>query len=189
MKIIAGLGNPGSKYEETRHNVGFMALDVLAEKLGIKINKIKFQGLIGEGRLGTERVVLLKPQTFMNNSGQSLRAIADFYKVSAEDIIVIVDDIDISFASLKIKKNGSAGTHNGLKSIVAHLGSKDFVRIKVGVGDKKTGEDLADFVLSRFGKEDRKHMDKAVEAAADAVEMMVLDSVDKAMNTYNNQSY
>lgn len=189
MKIIAGLGNPGGKYEDTRHNVGFMTLDVLAKKLGIKVNKIKFQGLIGEGRLGNERVVLLKPQTFMNNSGLSLRAVADFYKVNPQDIIVVVDDIDIPFASIKIKKNGSAGTHNGLKSIISHLGSQEFIRIKVGVGERNRGEDLADFVLSRFGKEDRKHMDKAMEAAADAVEAMVVHGVEYAMNTYNNQSF
>lgn len=189
MKIIAGLGNPGSKYEDTRHNIGFMTLDSLAKKLGIKVNKIKFQGLVGEGRLGKERVVLVKPQTYMNNSGQCIGEICRFYKVDPQDLIVIVDDIDIEFASLKIKKKGSAGTHNGLKSVIAHLHSQNFPRIKIGVGEKGVDEDLANFVLSTFRKKDQKHIDQAIDAGAEAVITAVEEGIEQAMNRYNNQAF
>lgn len=134
MYIIVGLGNPGKKYEGTRHNVGFQTIDTLADKLNIKVNKIKFKGLVGEGRIADEKVTLLKPQTFMNNSGESIVEILNFYKLEPKDLLVVADDIDIEFAQLKIKKNGSAGTHNGLKSIVNLTGSKEFARFKIGVG-------------------------------------------------------
>lgn len=189
MYIIAGLGNPGKKYEDTRHNVGFSTIDVLADKLNIKVNKIKFKGLVGEGRIGNEKVILLKPHTLMNNSGESIVEILNFYKLKPEDLMVIVDDIDIEFAQLKIKKNGSAGTHNGLKSIVNLTGSKNFVRFKIGVGKKHPNEDLASFVLSNFPAKDRKHIADAIDACADAVIDAVDSGIDKSMNSYNNNIY
>lgn len=189
MYIIAGLGNPGKKYEDTRHNVGFSTIDVLADKLNIKVNKIKFKGLVGEGRIGNEKVILLKPHTFMNNSGESIVEILNFYKLKPEDLMVIVDDIDIEFAQLKIKKNGSAGTHNGLKSIANLTGSKNFARFKIGVGKKHPNEDLASFVLSNFPAKDRKHIADAIDACADAVIDAVDSGIDKSMNSYNNNIY
>lgn len=189
MYIIAGLGNPGKKYEATRHNVGFSTIDVLADKLNIKVNKIKFKGLVGEGRIGSEKVILLKPHTFMNNSGESIVEILNFYKLKPEDLMVVVDDIDIEFAQLKIKKNGSAGTHNGLKSIVNLTGSKNFARFKIGVGKKHPNEDLASFVLSNFPAKDKKHIADAIDACADAIIDAVDSGIDKSMNFYNNNIY
>ena len=187
--IIAGLGNPGKEYEKTRHNIGFSTIDKISEKLSINMNKIKFKGLCGEGRVGQNRLILLKPQTFMNNSGESIRMCFDFYKVPSEKLLIIVDDIDIEFGQLKIKKNGSAGTHNGLKSIISHISTKDFPRIKVGIGYKIDGEDLADFVLSRFTPKEVSHIEKAIEAAADAAIYIIENGIDSAMNTYNNKIY
>ena len=187
MYIIAGLGNPGKKYEDTRHNIGFNTIDRLADKLNIKVNKIKFKGLVGEGRIAAEKVILLKPHTFMNNSGESIVEILNFYKLKPEDLIVVVDDIDIEFAQLKIKS--SAGTHNGLKSIVNLTGSKDFARFKVGVGKKHPNEDLANFVLSTFPAKDKKHIEDAIDACADAIINAVESGIDKAMNSYNNNIY
>ena len=189
MYIIAGLGNPGKKYEDTRHNVGFSTIDVLADKLNIKVNKIKFKGLVGEGRIGNEKVILLKPHTFMNNSGESIVEILNFYKLKPEDLMVVVDDIDIEFAQLKIKKNGSAGTHNGLKSIVNLTGSKHFARFKIGVGKKHPNEDLASFVLSNFPAKEKKHIEDAIDACADAIIDAVDSGIDKSMNSYNNNIY
>lgn len=189
MYIIVGLGNPGKKYEGTRHNVGFQTIDTLADKLNIKVNKIKFKGLVGEGRIADEKVILLKPQTFMNNSGESIVEILNFYKLEPKDLLVVADDIDIEFAQLKIKKNGSAGTHNGLKSIVNLTGSKEFARFKIGVGKKHPNEDLASFVLSNFPSKDRKHIENAIEACADAVMLCIRDGIEKAMNNYNNNIY
>lgn len=189
MYIIAGLGNPGKKYEDTRHNIGFNTIDRLAYKLNIKVNKIKFKGLVGKGRIAGEKVILLKPHTFMNNSGESIVEILNFYKLKPEDLIVVVDDIDIEFAQLKIKKNGSAGTHNGLKSIVNLTGSKDFARFKIGVGKKHPNEDLANFVLSTFPSKDKIHIDDAIDACADAIISAVESGIDKAMNSYNNNIY
>ena len=139
MYIIAGLGNPGGKYENTRHNVGFHVIDTLADRMGIRVDEKKHFALCGKGILAGERVVLLKPQTYMNNSGQSLRAAADFYKVEPEQIIVISDDIDLEQGQLRIRLKGSAGGHNGLKSIIQHLGAQDFPRVRVGIGGKPEG--------------------------------------------------
>ncbi|MDU2109658.1 MAG: aminoacyl-tRNA hydrolase [Peptoniphilus rhinitidis] len=189
MYIIVGLGNPGKKYEDTRHNIGFKTIDALADKLNIKVNKIKFKGLVGEGRIAGEKVILLKPHTFMNNSGESVVEILNFYKLKPENLLVVVDDIDIEFAQLKIKKNGSAGTHNGLKSIVNLIGSKDFARFKIGVGKKHPNEDLASFVLSNFPSRDKKHIEDAVDACSESIIKTVTDGIDVAMNFYNNNIY
>ncbi|MBP2025961.1 aminoacyl-tRNA hydrolase [Peptoniphilus stercorisuis] len=187
MYIIAGLGNPGSKYENTRHNMGFLAIDNLAKRLNINVNRIKFKGLVGEGRIGNEKIVLLKPQTYMNNSGESIREILSFYKETPENLIVFVDDIDIGFANLRIKKGGSAGTHNGLKSIIHLIQSDEFPRIKIGVGKQYEGQDLADFVLSGFSKSDGAEIEKTIDLAVDAAVEIVENNVESAMNKYNRK--
>lgn len=185
MYIIAGLGNPTKEYEKTRHNVGFEVIDVLADMLHTTVEEKKFKGCYGRGILGGEKVLLLKPQTFMNLSGESVRAAADFYKVDPEHIIIIYDDISLDVGQLRIRKKGSAGGHNGIKNIIAHLGTQEFPRIKVGVGDKPKKMDLADYVLSRFSKEDRVLMEDAFKEAARAVEVMIAGGVDTAMNRFN----
>ena len=185
MYIIAGLGNPTREYEKTRHNVGFDTIDVLADKLNTSVDEKKFKGLYGKGIIAGEKVILLKPQTFMNLSGESVREAADFYKVDPEHIIVIYDDISLDVGQLRIRKKGSAGGHNGIKNIIAHLGTQEFPRIKVGVGDKPPRMDLADYVLGHFSKEDRGLVDDALKRAAGAVELMVQGEVDQAMNQFN----
>ncbi len=187
MYIIAGLGNPTKEYEKTRHNAGFDAIDVLAEKHGIQITERKHRAFCGTGFIGGERVLLAKPQTFMNASGESLREAADFYKIRPEQVIVIYDDISLRVGQLRIRTKGSAGGHNGIKSIIAHLGSQDFPRIKIGVGAKPDRMDLADYVLSRFSQTDRQMMEDAFQDAADAVEFMLADGADAAMNRYNRK--
>ena len=185
MYIIAGLGNPTREYEKTRHNVGFDTIDVLADKLNTSVDEKKFKGLYGRGIIAGEKVILLKPQTFMNLSGESVREAADFYKVDPEHIIVIYDDISLDVGQLRIRKKGSAGGHNGIKNIIAHLGTQEFPRIKVGVGAKPPKMDLADYVLSRFGAEEQKIMDEAFGEAAEAAVMMMTTGAERAMNHYN----
>lgn len=185
MYIVAGLGNPTKEYEKTRHNVGFEVIDVLADMLGTTVEEKKFRGYYGRGVIGGEKVILLKPQTFMNLSGESIRAAADFYKVDPEHMIVVYDDISLDVGQLRIRTKGSAGGHNGIKNIIAHLGTQEFPRIKVGVGDKPKKMDLADYVLSRFSKEDRVLMEDAFKEAAEAVRIMITEGPDKAMNQFN----
>lgn len=185
MKVIAGLGNPGKDYQRTRHNVGFMVIDELVEKLKASPYKIKFQALIAEANIKGEKVLLVKPQTYMNNSGDSLREILNFYKIPPEDLIVIYDDIDIGFATLRIRKKGSAGSHNGMKSIIYQIQADTFPRVRIGVGKKHPNQDLANFVLSNFAKEEEEEISSAVGKASLAVISMVEDGVDQAMNKYN----
>ena len=185
MFIIAGLGNPDEKYQGTRHNVGFDVVDRLAEKYQIAVDTKKHRALIGKGVIEGQKVLLVKPQTYMNLSGESIRDIADFYKIPAENIIIIYDDISLDVGQLRIRKKGSAGGHNGIKNIIAHLGTQEFPRIKVGVGDKPPRMDLADYVLSRFSKEDREKMEQAFKDAAEAVEVMIAEGPDAAMNQFN----
>lgn len=187
MYIVAGLGNPGGKYENTRHNVGFHVIDTLADRMGVRVDEKKHFALCGKGILAGRRVVLLKPQTYMNNSGQSLRAAADFYKVAPEEIIVISDDIDLEQGQLRIRLKGSAGGHNGLKSIIQHLGSQDFPRVRVGIGGKPEGWDLADYVLGQLKGNDAEAMQNAYHTAADAVEVMISEGGDIAMNRFNRK--
>ena len=189
MYIIAGLGNPGKKYENTKHNVGFLTVDILAEKLGIRVSKIRHKALTGEGFIGTEKVLLVKPQTYMNLSGESLRALTDFYKIDVEtELLVIYDDISLDVGQLRIRKKGSAGGHNGIKSIISHLGTNVFPRIKVGVGEKPSGYDLADYVLGHFSKDDRAKMQEGYTRAMHAAEMLVAGDVEQAMNEYNKKA-
>lgn len=185
--MLVGLGNPGTKYESTRHNAGFICLDVVAEKYGIKINKLKFKSLIGEGRIEGRRCLFLKPQTLMNLSGEAVREAAAFYKIPPEKIIVIFDDISLDPGKLRIRRKGSDGGHNGIKNIIYHLNNNEFPRIKVGVGAKPNPEyDLADWVLSRFSQSEAKEMKKAAENVVGAVEIMVTGDIDKAMSRYNS---
>ena len=185
MFLIAGLGNPGKEYENTRHNAGFMVLDALADKLGADISEKKHKALCGRAVIGGQKVILLKPQTYMNSSGESIRAAADYYKVDPEDILVVYDDISLAPGQLRIRAKGSAGGHNGIKSIIAHLGTQEFPRVRVGVGEKPKGWDLADYVLGHFSKEDRGLVDDALKRVAGAVELMVQGEVDQAMNQFN----
>ena len=188
MFVIAGLGNPTQKYEHTRHNIGFDVIAYLADQYNISVNTRKFKGLCGSGFVEGQKVTLLKPQTFMNLSGQSIREAVDFYKLNpAEELIVIYDDIALDPGYLRVRRKGSAGGHNGIKDIISHLGSQEFLRIRVGVGEKPESFDLADYVLGRFPAEERKKVDEAVRWAADAVGLMVQSRTDEAMNLYNKK--
>lgn len=187
MYIIAGLGNPTREYEKTRHNVGFEAIDILADKLGIKVTERKHRAFCGTGRIGYEKVLLAKPHTFMNLSGESIGAMADFYKVEPDHIIIICDDINLEEGRLRIRTKGSAGGHNGLKNIISHLGTQEFLRIRVGVGEKPKEMDLADYVLGRFPREQEEIMAQAYNDAAEAAVMMVADGADMAMNHFNRK--
>lgn len=184
MYIIAGLGNPGRKYENTRHNIGFIALDLLAERNDIKVNKLKHKALVGEGRISGQKVLLVKPQTYMNLSGQSLREVMAYYKEDPQNLIVIYDDIDIPEGTIRIRKKGSAGTHNGMRSIVYDLASDQFPRIRIGMGTERKSE-LKDFVLGGFSKEEKDLLEGAVKRAALAAERIVEKGIEKAMNEYN----
>lgn len=183
MYLIAGLGNPGKEYVDTRHNVGFEAVSVLSSYYDIPLKKIKHQALIGEGKIEGERVILAQPQTYMNNSGTSIREIAEYYRIPFENIIVIYDEIALDIGRIRIRPSGSAGGHNGMKSVIYHLHSENFPRIRIGIG-KNTG-DLADYVLGKFSKEDVKIMVDAVKKLPDIVELMVKGNVELAMNKYN----
>ena len=188
MFVIAGLGNPTQKYEHTRHNIGFDVIAYLADQYNISVNTRKFKGLCGSGFVEGQKVTLLKPQTFMNLSGQSIPEAVDFYKLNpAEELIVIYDDIALDPGYLRVRRKGSAGGHNGIKDIISHLGSQEFLRIRVGVGEKPESFDLADYVLGRFPAEERKKVDEAVRCAADAVGLMVQSRTDEAMNLYNKK--
>ena len=186
MYIIAGLGNPGSKYEKTRHNMGFRVIDLLAEKYHIDMNMKKHKAVCGTGVIEGRKVMLLKPQTFMNLSGESIREAVDFYKIDPEtELIVIYDDISLAPGNLRIRKKGSAGGHNGMKNIILHLGTQVFSRIRVGVGEKPAGWDLADYVLGHFSKEEQVLMEEAFLRAADAASALLTEDVERVMNQYN----
>ena len=185
MYLIAGLGNPTKEYDKTRHNVGFSVIDVLADRYRIDISEKKHKALCGRGVIEGQKVLLLKPQTFMNLSGESIRAAADYYKIEPEEMIVIYDDISLDPGQLRIRLKGSAGGQNGIKNIIANLGTQDFPRIKVGVGAKPPRMDLADYVLSRFGAGEQKLMEEAFGEAAEAAVMMMTDGAERAMNHFN----
>ena len=184
--IIAGLGNPGAKYEMTRHNAGFLAIDMLAMKQNKEIKRLKFHALTCDAEIEGKKCLLMKPQTFMNNSGEAIGEAAKFYKIPPQNIIVLSDDISLDVGKIRIRRKGSAGGHNGLKSIIAHLGSEDFPRVKIGV-DKKPNAymDLADWVLGRFPKELEPQLKEALENADGAISLIVQDKFDRAMNLYN----
>ena len=185
MKLICGLGNPGKKYEQTKHNMGFQVIDRLEETYHIPVNKIKHRALEGNGIVAGEKLVLLKPQTFMNLSGESVKEAMQFYKLSVEDLIVIYDDISLPVGAVRIREKGSAGGHNGMKNIIAHLGSSQFVRIRVGVGAKPAEWDLADYVLSGFAANEQKEVQDGIALAARAVDLLVRQGLQQAMNQVN----
>lgn len=184
--IIAGLGNPGAKYEMTRHNAGFLAIDMLAMKQNKEIKRLKFHALTCDAEIEGKKCLLMKPQTFMNNSGEAIGEAAKFYKIPPQNIIVLSDDISLDVGKIRIRRKGSAGGHNGLKSIIAHLGSEDFPRVKIGMGKKPNAYmDLADWVLGRFPKELEPQLKEALENADGAISLIVQDKFDRAMNLYN----
>ena len=184
MKLIVGLGNPGKKYENTRHNMGFIAVDLLAEKYGIKVDKIKFKALVGEGRIAGQKVLLVKPQTYMNLSGQSVMEVMNFYKEDIGNLIVIYDDIDIPTGTIRLRKKGSAGTHNGMRNIVYLLQEDGFPRIRVGIGSESK-VDLIHYVTSGVTKKEKDLLEDALTRAADAAACIVEKGIEKAMNEYN----
>ena len=189
MYIIVGLGNPKKEYENTRHNIGFDVIDKLAEEENIAVLERKHKAVIGKGYVAGQKCVLAKPQTFMNLSGESVRELIDYYKVDeTTELIVISDDISLDVGQLRIRKKGSAGGHNGLKNIIAHLGHDNFMRVKFGVGEKPKGWDLADYVLGHFTSAERKTMDEAAGRAADAIRMIITQDADAAMNEYNRKA-
>ena len=188
MFLIVGLGNPSKEYDNTRHNIGFDVIDVISNIYKIPVIERKHKAFIGKGYIEGQKVILAKPQTFMNLSGESVREIIDYYKIDEkEELVVIYDDISLDVGQLRIRKKGSAGGHNGIKNIILHLGHDEYKRIKMGVGEKPKNYDLADYVLGHFTKAEREVMDESSKMATEAVKMMVLDEVDAAMNWYNKK--
>lgn len=188
MFIIAGLGNPDEKYQGTRHNVGFDVVDHLAEKYQIAVDTKKHRAFIGKGVIEGQKVLLVKPQTYMNLSGESLRSLVEYYKIDPEEeLLVIYDDISLEVGQLRIRRKGSAGGHNGIKNIIANLGTNVFPRIKVGVGEKPKGYDLADYVLGKFPKEDRVLMEEGYDLACEASVLIMQGEIEQAMNEYNKK--
>ena len=186
MYVVVGLGNPGSKYARTRHNAGFDAVELLASRLNIRISKLKCKALIGEGMIGGQRVALAQPQTFMNLSGESVVQLVSWYKIEPGHLIVVYDDCDLPFGKLRVREKGSAGTHNGMKSILYLLGSEDFPRVRVGIGKPPEGWDLADYVLTGYqSAEERKTAFDALVKAGEAVEKIILEGVPKASEFAN----
>lgn len=186
MFVIAGLGNPDRKYEKTRHNIGFDVIDALADKYNISVKEKKHKALVGTGVIEGVKVMLVKPQTYMNNSGESIAEVMNFYKLDMkEDFLVVFDDISLAPGNIRVRKKGSAGGHNGIKSIIACTGTQNFMRIKVGVGEKPAGWDLADHVLGHFPQEDRKKAEDAIKDAVSAAALMIQGDADQAMNDYN----
>lgn len=188
MFLIVGLGNPGREYEKTRHNVGFAVIDALADKYNISVADRKSRAFCGKGIIGGQKVLLAKPQTYMNLSGESIRSLTDYYKIDVEtELLVIFDDVSLDVGTLRIRKKGSAGGHNGIKNIIANLGTDTFERIKVGVGEKPKGYDLADYVLGHFTKAEQELMEEGYQNVISAVERIVQGEIDAAMNQFNQK--
>lgn len=185
--IVVGLGNPGNKYTYTRHNSGFLCIDMLAEKLNFRVDRLKFKSLIADTTINGHRCIVMKPQTYMNNSGEAIRECANFYKIKPENVIVIYDDISLDVGKLRIRRKGTDGGHNGIKSIIYHLNSDQFPRIKLGCGKKPHPDyDLIDWVISEFKKDELKALEPALENACKAIELLLDNQIDKAMNLYNS---
>ena len=184
MYLICGLGNPGRLYANTRHNMGFMTVDVLSDRLSIPVNRLKFKALVGEGRIGDEKVVLVKPQTYMNLSGEAVRPLVDFYKPEHSHLILVYDDVDLDMGRTRVRKSGSAGTHNGMRSVIYHLQFDDFPRVRIGLGDH--GDiPLDKFVIGHWTREEQPVLAKGVLRAADACETIVREGLDQAMQKFN----
>lgn len=185
--LVVGLGNPGNKYTNTRHNAGFLCLDILSEKLNLRINRLKFKSLICDTNINGHRCIVMKPQTFMNNSGEAVRECATFYKIPIENIIVISDDTSLDVGKMRIRRKGSDGGQKGLRSIIEHMNSDNFPRVKIGVGKKPHPDyDMADWVLSEFKKDEQKALLPIFENACKAIELLLDNQIDKAMNLYNS---
>jgi PTH1 family peptidyl-tRNA hydrolase len=187
MHIIVGLGNPGNAYKNTRHNVGFMVIDRLAREHAIKPAKKKSTALLGEGKIEGERVILVTPTTFMNNSGQAVKEVMRYDKVDFNRLVVIYDDIDLDLGRVRVRAGGGSGGHNGIKSIIAHIGTGDFARVRVGIGRPPGRMDPSDYVLSSFSKDEREEIEPAIVKASDAVESIIVNGVEKAMNEFNRR--
>lgn len=187
MYIIVGLGNPTREYEGTRHNIGFDVITRIADDNNIAMDFKKHKAICGKGYIEGQKVILAQPQTYMNLSGESVRELVDFYKVNEEELIIIYDDISLDVGQLRIRGKGSAGGHNGIKSIINHLGTQEFPRIKVGVGDKPKGWDLADYVLGHFSKEEEEDVRESIKRASEAVNCMITHGINEAMNQYNKK--
>ncbi|PLR80282.1 aminoacyl-tRNA hydrolase [Bacillus canaveralius] len=185
MKIIAGLGNPGKQYEQTRHNIGFAIIDLLSARLNIPVDQSKFKGIYGIGHVNGQKVILLKPLTYMNLSGESIRAVLDYYDAGLDDLLIIYDDLDLPVGKIRLRQKGSAGGHNGLKSTIAHLGSQEFKRIRVGVGRPPHGMNVPDYVLGRFLKEEQEVIDEVAGQCADACEAWLQKPFLQVMNDFN----
>ncbi len=187
MHIIVGLGNPGKQYEHTRHNAGFEVIDRLASNCGIPVEEHRCRALCGKGAIGGRKVLLVKPQTYMNLSGESVRAAMDFYKISPEELIVVYDDVSLDPGQLRIRAGGSAGGHNGVKSIIERLGTQEFPRVRIGTGAKPERMDLADYVLGHFSEAERERMEEAFGEAAEAVGVILTEGIGAAMNRFNGK--
>lgn len=185
--LIVGLGNPGAEYEKTRHNAGFMAVDLLADKEGFKFTKRKFNGVCGEFKLKDKRILVLKPETFMNNSGTAVAAAKNFYKIPLENIIILCDDMMLDVGKIRIRRKGSHGGHNGIRDIIQHLGTEEFARIKIGVGKKPRPDyDVISWVLGKFPQELSEDLEKSIERSVKAIKEIISRGIDSAMNKYNN---
>lgn len=187
MKLIVGLGNPTREYQATRHNIGFDAITRMCDDYRIRLDSKEHKAICGKGYIGGEKVILAQPQTYMNLSGESVRELADYYKLTNEDVIVICDDINLDVGQLRVRRKGSAGGHNGIRNIIAQLGTEEFIRIRVGVGAKPEKWDLADYVLGRFPKEEEPVIREALEKVSRACECIITDGIDAAMNLYNRK--
>ncbi len=185
MKLIVGLGNPGKQYENTRHNIGFLVIDKLSEQLNIRLDQAKFKGIFGMGNVEGEKILLLKPLTFMNLSGESIRAVMDYYQVQIEDLVVIYDDLDLPIGRIRLRQQGSAGGHNGIKSTIAHLSTQNFNRIRVGIDRPKNGMNVADYVLGRFTKDERLMMEDVIVKCSDACDQWLNRPFLQVMNEFN----
>ncbi len=188
MYLIAGLGNPGDRYAGTKHNIGFYVIDLLSEKYRIPVNKIKHKALVGLGRIGEHKVILVKPQTFMNLSGESLVSVTRYYDIASDHIIVVYDDADLEPGAVRIRPSGSSGSHNGMKSIIYLLGTEDFPRVRIGIGRQGPQQDLADYVLSRFAESDIPLVKEACQRAVEGIEYILSDGVELAMSRVNGKA-
>ena len=187
MYLVVGLGNPETDYSKTRHNMGFNVINKLSKKLNIEVNKSKFKGIFGDGFVNGEKIILLKPQTFMNNSGESVKEIVSFYKIPLENIIIIYDDIDVDPGNIRIRETGSAGTHNGMKSVISELDTEDFCRIRIGIGKPEENIDMISYVIGFVPEDERKKLEEGVEKAEEAVLEILKNGVQSAMNKFNKK--
>ena len=189
MKVVVGLGNPGVRYQRSRHNIGFQVVDRLAEKFSILISTRRFKALFGAGRINSQKVVLIKPMTYMNRSGEAVKATLDFFHAGMEDLVVIHDDLDLSFGRLRFKQRGGDGGHQGVRSIIERMGENDFIRLKVGIGRPPEEMDPAEYVLTPFDKTEQLLLDGILSRAAESVVIMLLEGIEKAMNRYQKRDF